>query len=291
MTAIFAILHTTAGGSDNVQMLVPESWLGYQVTMEVEHDYVDTGSIIRNTYMELNCTTCGCSEFDEIYSLNETENIITECKYGLQGQVTISSQINGQIITDIGANVFVNQTGITCITLPRTVTSIGSNAFNGCTSLTAVSGISNVQSIGENAFGNCSELETIILPSRLQSIGQYAFLGCTSLIEIELPEDIATIGDMAFSGYEKLEKVYLAEGIGEIGNDVFQGCNVLTVYAEPQNKPETWGSFGMKTNAVLKKVDSLCAGYRSVCILQMRGFGKRNNLWWVEFEYRSIAIG
>lgn len=44
-------------GKGDVQMLVPESWLGYQVTMQVDHthSFVDTGNSINDTYEELNC--------------------------------------------------------------------------------------------------------------------------------------------------------------------------------------------------------------------------------------------
>ena len=238
-----------------------------------------SGGTTTQNVKKLNAFTAVSMAKYETTDIGTNEIRIDGIDYVFENGLTVPATLNGRTVTQIGDSAFINQNLLEEIIFPTNLEVIGNNAFNGCTSLTAVSGISNVQSIGENAFKNCSELETIILPSGLQSIGQYAFLGCTSLIKIELPEDIATIGDMAFSGYEKLEKVYLAEGIGEIGNDMFQGCNILTVYAEPQNKPETWGSFGMKTNVVLKKVDSLCAGYRSVCILQMRRFGKRNNLW------------
>lgn len=168
--------------STSVQMLVPESWLGYQVTMNVDHEHdFDAGSIFNSAYAALHCTTCDCDQIDEAYLLNETGEIITQCKHDLAGEVAIPSQINGQTITGIAANAFANQTEITQISLPNTVTSIANNAFSDCTSLTTVSGINNVQSIGEYAFKNCDALTSIAIPAGTTYIGDGAFAGCNNL--------------------------------------------------------------------------------------------------------------
>ena len=241
-------------GKEDVQMLVPESWLGYQVTMKVdhEHDFIDTGKIIKHTYRALNCTTCGCSKVDEMYSLNEAGNIITGCKYDLEGEVTIPSKINGQTIIGIAANAFADQTDITEIEIPNTIENIGTGILSGCDKLVKISipfiggsrkAIVNEATIGyifgENFFvggTNTNQNGRIYcIPNSLQevivtdtqTIGDYAFCNCDKLIKISLSNNVTKIGDSAFLACSSLQSVNIPNSVEVIGEYTFYGCENL----------------------------------------------------------------
>lgn len=51
-------------GSNTVQMLVPGSWLGYQVTMNVGHvhTFKNMGQTFYDTYKAMECEECGCTK-------------------------------------------------------------------------------------------------------------------------------------------------------------------------------------------------------------------------------------
>ena len=54
---------------EDVQMLVPESWLGYQITMQVNHthSFVSLGEIYNDIYLAKKCTVCGCTTLEKHY--------------------------------------------------------------------------------------------------------------------------------------------------------------------------------------------------------------------------------
>ena len=237
-------------GKYNVQMLVPESWLGYQVTMEVEHthDYIDTGNIIRNTHMELNCTTCDCSQADELYTLNSAGNMIADCRHDLSGQITIPSQIDGQTITGIAANAFENQTGITRITLPGTLTTIGTGAFDGCEALTNITLPSTITNVGEGAFSGCDNLNITVSASNPKYCAEGNILynkNKTELIAagniastMTLLESVTEISPYAFEGNSKLVTIYIKNS-PTISQYAFANCeNLKNVYFYTYTVPE-----------------------------------------------------
>ncbi len=286
-------------GRNSVQMLVPESWLGYQVTMEVvhAHDFVDTENIINNTHREMHCITCDCDQLDELYTLNSAGNMITGCNYDLEGQVTIPSQINGQAIIGIAANAFENQTGLTHITLPGTVTTIGSNAFNGCTSLTTVSGMYSLQSIGAEAFKNCQSLASITIPLTVTTIGERAFTGCSDLnitvssinpnyaaegnilynkaktkiiatgkiaSELTILDSVTEIGTYAFAENSNLVSVRFST-TPAIGAYAFYHCaNMNSVYFDSYNVPEVGENSFSNNNFVLYTRYNAQSAYQTV---------------------------
>ena len=210
---------------DNVQMLVPESWLGYQVTMQVDHTHnsVDAGNIIHDTHRELRCTTCDCHQLDELYLLNTAGDTITGYKYDLEGLVTIPSEINDQPITGLAANLFKNQTEITQILLPNTLTAIGNNAFSGASNLVSVTftnpSSSQLTTIGAGAFADCTSLTRfgtatyfyLTLPSSITSIGPDAFKE-TKFRYISIGANVTNISETSFSDIDTLISFTVTSG-------------------------------------------------------------------------------
>lgn len=88
------------------------------------------------------------------------------------------------MVTAIGEGAFINQAGLTEVSLGAYVTTIGDNAFLNCTSLTSVTLGDYVINVGEKAFAGCTSLATVNLGSGLARIGKKAFAGCSALSNI-----------------------------------------------------------------------------------------------------------
>ncbi|MDE7164697.1 MAG: leucine-rich repeat protein [Clostridiales bacterium] len=123
--------------------------------------------------------------------------------------------------------------GLTTISIPKSVKLSASNMFEGCTSLTSVvfeSGNTNVTG-GSNShlFRDCTALKSVTLPSGLSSIDSYMFYGCTALESIEIPSNVTKIDVYAFSGCTKLGNVTLGNSVDQIGNYAFQNSGLTSI--------------------------------------------------------------
>lgn len=78
----------------------------------------------------------------------------------------------------------------------------------------------NTIGIADWAFFEWMELESIILPSSITYIGDYAFYRCWSLASIFIPS-----------------------GVEYIFYKTFYSCPLLTIYAEAEEKPDTWNYY------------------------------------------------
>ncbi len=217
----------------------------------------------------------GCSIFDvmdtfdvtpitngTMYSttkISDTESRLDSVNvFSNDSTVSIPYMINGEIITEIGENVFADQTSITQIILPSTVTKINSGAFKNCLNLTSISGTGNVQYLGSNAFEgcvnlvavdsmkklttiecfafkNCTSLTSVSGLSNVYQIKENAFEGCSSLVSVEGLDNLYQLKNFAFKGCSSLTSIYLPTSLHYIGDGVFSGCNNLDITVSPEN--------------------------------------------------------
>ena len=104
-------------------------------------------------------------------------------------------------VTSIGAEAFLNCTGLTSVTMPNSVTSIGESAFFRCISLPSVTIPNSVTSIGSSAFQDCSSLTTITIGSGVIGIKGNAFASCPELSDVYLyAENVPSTNSNAFEG-------------------------------------------------------------------------------------------
>ena len=162
--------------------------------------------------------------------------------------IVIPETYSGLPVTRIEGYAFQNCTGITSVTIPKSVTVIaykafcackdlesvtilggvvGGWAFQNCPSLKTVTMDNGVTAIEENAFSNCAALSSVTIPESVTAIGNQAFFACTSLTDVTVPESVVSLGDHVFYGCTSLESVALSEGITKIPNYAFQNCNAL----------------------------------------------------------------
>ena len=146
---------------------------------------------------------------------------------GLDGEYEIHEYYgegeNRAPVTEIASGGF-SVTGLTKITVPKTVTKIGVAAFSNNNYLREVvfaEGI-NLEVIERGTFGECLSLQTIEIPSSVKTIEKYAFYDCSKLESISLPS-VEVIGSNAFYGCTKLAEVNLSESLTTIGEMSF--CN------------------------------------------------------------------
>jgi hypothetical protein len=86
-------------------------------------------------------------------------------------------------IKEILTGCFLQDTGITAISLPASLETIGASAFNGCSNIASVSIPANakLKTIGHQAFLYCTKLTAIDLPASLTGIDINGFFGATLL--------------------------------------------------------------------------------------------------------------
>lgn len=163
------------------------------------------------------------------YTLSvSSEGILTGFTGTVSGDLVIPASIGGVDITTIGSMAFVNNTGITSVTIPDSVTVIGTYAFNNCSNLSNVTLPSGLTTLSRNAFYNCRSLTNVTLPNTLFSIGIQAFEKCTSLTSITIPDSVTSISQNAFSACSNLGSVTLPNNLVTIPDNAFSSCTSLS---------------------------------------------------------------
>ncbi len=150
--------------------------------------------------------TSGDWEYDVL-----EDNTVSIAGYqGTDTSVIVPDEIEGYAVTRIGAEAFMNNTGLVEIDLPASVTVIGDMAFYGCVALD-------------------NNGEPLNLPASLTSIGELAFYD-TALADIVISSDngISDIGGYAFYCSTDPEKpsVYVDCHINIIGESAFESGSV-----------------------------------------------------------------
>ena len=102
--------------------------------------------------------------------------------------------IENGILTD-----YIEEDGVSEITIPDGVTEIADAVFGGCSTLRHIHVPDGVQVIGEYAFGGCRHLRTVNIPDTVKIIGSAAFFSNKKMHAMPIPDSVSVIGDHAFT--------------------------------------------------------------------------------------------
>lgn len=172
-------------------------------------------------------------EGDMVLSNPELTTLVGHGTHGVFQDARFTSvDLGGTSISDIGQNVFYNNTAMTNLVLPSALKSVGQSAFDGCKALKSVKPFlpASVTSIGLAAFRyDPVEQDLVLSNPELTAIGSaYAFSGVQSK-HIDLgASGIKRIGNHAFYGASRLESVKLPDALEVFEDSVFQECAKLT---------------------------------------------------------------
>ena len=163
--------------------------------------------------------------------------------YSYSGAVTIPQVVtyDGKeyAVTSIGEEAFLENHGLTSVSIPNSVKSIGDKAFYGCSALTSVTIPNSVTTIGEGAFSGCDALTAINIPGSVESIGMGAFSSCNALASIIVDKDntvydsrggcnaiVMIANNMLIAG---CKGTIIPNTVSGIGACAFYGCQSLTI--------------------------------------------------------------
>jgi|GEM_PF-872324 len=135
---------------------------------------------------------------------------------GAGGNITIPGTV-----TDMGTEVFKNNTTITGVTIPSSVTDLGLSTFMGCTQLSSITLPTSISIITNKAFYGCDALQNITFPSSVTEFEYGAFASCDGLLNVTFETGVTEIGDSAFYACSSLAYADIADSVTIIGTDTF----------------------------------------------------------------------
>ena len=150
-----------------------------------------------------------------------------------------------------GADLYLNNTKVTELTIPTGVTEIKDYAFYGCTNITSVTIPDGVISIGIAVFEKCINVSSVLLSSTVESIGSYAFnLFSDSIESIVIPSSVTTIGRAAFFNCTNLVQ-YCEATSQPAGWD--ENSGIFNAYWYSETQPTTSGRWWHYVDGVVTK--------------------------------------
>ena len=259
-------------------------------------------------------TNIGGSAFSDCDNLKSVyiTDLVSWCNISFGGynsnplEYALNFYINGEFVkelaipegvTSIGAYAFSGYTGLTGVTIPKTLKSIGQNAFQKCTSLKNVyisdlaawcsvdingydatplsdGGVlylngeaikdlvipNNVTSISRYAFYGFTTLNSVTFHNKVTDIGACAFAHCIALTNISFPDSVTSIGQNAFYNCYSLQDIEMGSGISQIGEFAFEKCNAIKSFTY-NGKVEEWN---------LVQLHRLWEGYVHHCAIKCK---------------------
>lgn len=151
---------------------------------------------------------------------------------GSDYELTIPEEIDGKMVTAVGASAFAMKEEPIIVTVPASVKYIGTGAFYGSEittlifegdqisfaqgglagmyALTKLNLPSDQITIPENLLEGCKSLSDLIIPDTVRGIGKDAFNGCTFLRNLTLPSSLLLF-DPGMFGNARIKNIYLSD--------------------------------------------------------------------------------
>ena len=152
----------------------------------------------------------------------------------------------------IGEGAFSSCLPLDGIVLPESLERIESYAFH-FTGLTSITIPKSITTLEEHTFGSCKKLKTVNFHEDVDTIHDFCFSGCESLRTIELPEKLKEISWGCFS-ISGLESITIPEGVEIIDSYAFSQCKALEEIIIP-NTVTVMEQYCLRQTESLKTVD------------------------------------
>ena len=202
---------------------------------------------------------------------------LSEIKDGMFFECTALSTFEiPATVTAIGDLAFSNS-GITAITLPKSINTMGTSVFKSCTNLKNVefepgmdlptnmlpdytfyecTGLTkfptlplSITIIGKSAFEKCSIDSLELNETALKIISNQAFFSCGALKSITLPATLESLGNNAFSSCQSVEKITInrseppAKENNSFSPTVYDGASLYVPNVDMYRRIDTWNLF------------------------------------------------
>lgn len=173
-----------------------------------------------------------------------------------ESEIVVPNQIDGVLVSAIGANAFAKCTGIERVIVSEGIKEIHDGAFGGCTALKEILLPSSLVTLGDKperrddgdaryrsytGVFEGSSIQNISLPSGLKILGGKVFKRCRSLNSINLPNSIEEICEECFSDCTSLVSVLLPDNLKLIDKGAFSNCVIVEIVF-PQKVEQVLGS-------------------------------------------------
>ena len=157
---------------------------------------------------------------------------------GYKGDAPTGELIIKEGTTCIGYQAFNYCTGLTSVTIPKSLAHVEYEAFHNCVGLTAVHitdlaawcniefkeefrSSSNPLFNAHHLYLNGEEVTDLVIPDGVTSIGRYAFDNCTGLTNVIIPDGVTRIGTEAFRSCSNLTSITIPPSVTTIESNAF----------------------------------------------------------------------
>ena len=191
------------------------------------------------------------------------------------GVLSLPSSVDGVRVTSIGSQAFSWCSGLTSVTIPKSIVNIGDYAFMMSTNMasfvsespnyrvenerylirnsdntliafapyntTSVTIPSGVATIGASVFGGLSNIKSVVIPDGVNRIGNQAFEVCSGLTSVTISNSVTYIGDYAFQKCTGLASLTIPNSVTHIGDAAFWQVQHIYYYGSYKTG-SPWGA-------------------------------------------------
>ena len=176
-------------------------------------------------------------------------------------------------VTSIGDAAFA-QSGLTSLTLPRSVTVLGAAFLFGSEGVKELTIPKSVTNMGSNKWYNNAQrwgsldgsfIEKLLFESGIAGVPDYAANGATKLNQVIIPESATSIGKCSFSGCTNLEYIGIPDSVTEIDHAAFANSGLqslkLPKYLVKMGAALLFGTEGVKEITIPRTVKEMNHNY------------------------------
>ncbi len=171
---------------------------------------------------------------------------------GNDENISIPQGIDGHSITELGEKLFMYNTTVKSVIIPRGIQTIPAYCFTNASELESVVMPLGIRTIERSAFARTKSLKSIALPISVETIESFAF-NDSGITSINM-KNVKTLDNYTFKGCTNLRNVVLPAGLTSILENTFENCCSIESITFPETLT-TIGKYAFKNCTNLESVD------------------------------------